>query len=173
MKKFNVYFKKMVAEDLRLLHLWFHIPHVLKWYCRDDKYTFEKLQEKYLPRIGDSLIPNFIIYDNDKPVGYIQFYPLAISLPEGIGDYSHPLFRDFKPSELAGIDLFIADENYLHRGFGSQGLTLFIDTFISNQYKAVLVDPLTRNSIAISFFTKNGFRNIENQNPTHTVMIKS
>src|SRR3990167_9099177 len=103
----------MNANDLKLLHQWFQIPHVLRWYARNEKYTFEMIQEKYLPRINDATIPSFIICDHDKPVGYIQFYHVTEHLPEGVANYNHPVFNDFKPNEIVGIDLFIADENYL------------------------------------------------------------
>src|SRR3990167_7693528 len=114
MKNHKIIFKKMNEDNLILLHQWFQIPHVLKWYARDEKYTFEMIQEKYLPRINDSLIPSFIIYDKDKAVGYIQYYHVANYLSEGIADYNNPLFLDFKASELAGVDMFIANESYLH-----------------------------------------------------------
>ena len=46
MKRRNIRFRKMNADDLKLLHQWFQIPHVLKWYARGEKYTFEMIQEK-------------------------------------------------------------------------------------------------------------------------------
>lgn len=134
----------MNASDLKLLHQWFQIPHVLKWYARDEKYTFAMIQEKYLPRINDATIQNFIIYDQDKPVGYIQAYHLTEHLPGGIEDHSHPFFDDFKPNELVGIDFFIADKNYLHTGFSSKALKIFINTYVTNRFKAILVDPLNK-----------------------------
>lgn len=81
----------MNENDLKLLHQWFQIPHVLKWYARDVKYTLEMIQEKYLPRINDYSISSFIICDYDKPVGYIQLYHLTDHFPERITDYNHPL----------------------------------------------------------------------------------
>jgi aminoglycoside 6'-N-acetyltransferase len=180
MKSRNIIFKKMNAKDLKLLHQWFQIPHVLKWYARDEKYTFEMIQEKYLSRINDATIPSFIIYDHDKPVGYIQFYYVTDHLPEGIADYSHPLFNDpglehtgasFKPNEIVGIDLFIADENYLHTGFSSEALETFINININDNVKAILVDPLKQNNSAISFFERNGFKHIISQGDNHDLMI--
>lgn len=65
------------ALDLKLLHQWFQILHVLKWHARDKKYSFEEIKEKYLQRINDASIPNFIIHAPDKPIGYIQYYYLT------------------------------------------------------------------------------------------------
>jgi PhzF family phenazine biosynthesis protein len=167
----DINFKEMNEDDLYLLHQWFQIPHVLKWYAKDKKYTLEMIREKYLPRISDASIPSFIIYDNDKPVGYIQFYHVTDHLPEGIINYNHPLFNDFKPKEIAGIDLFIADENYLHTGFSSKALEKFISMYINNKFKAILVDPVELNTSAISFFRRNGFENMMSQDNNHYLMI--
>src|SRR5204863_533303 len=121
------------------------IPHIFKWYARNENYTLEMLQEKYLPRINNETIPSFIIYDQNDPVGYIQFYKLTNHLPEGMSDYSHPLFDDFMASEMIGIDLFIADVNHLHTGFASMVLMEFIHDYAKGSYKAVLVDPEKTN----------------------------
>lgn len=161
----------MNVDDLKLLYQWFQIPHVLRWYARGKRYTFDMIQEKYLPRINHATIQNFIIYSNDKPVGYIQLYDVVEHLPEGVADYKHPLFKDFKPNELVGIDLFISDKNYLHTGFCSEALAIFINTHINNKFKAILVDPLKQNTIAISFFERNGFRHIISHDDDHDLMV--
>ena len=171
MPSYDIKFKKMLATDLKLLHLWFQLPHVLKWYARDEQYTFEMLEEKYLPRINDKSIQSFIISDHDKPVGYIQFYHVANHYPEGIKNEEHPIFNDFKAHELVGIDLFIADEKYLHSGFGTEALKNFINNYIQDKFKAILVDPDKKNSIAIHFFEKNGFRHIFSQDVQHDLML--
>lgn len=56
-----------------------------------------------------------------------------------------------------GIDLFVADENALHKGYGSIMLTRFIEEYIKGQFEAVVVDPKKNNTVAIQFFRKNGF----------------
>lgn len=174
MKTHHINFKKMDENDLTLLHRWFQIPHVLKWYAEDKKYSLEEIREKYLPRINDTSIPNFIIYDQGKPVGYIQFYRLTDYLPEGMV-YNHPLVNDtgasFKLDELVGIDLFIADKDYLHTGFSNETLALFIDTYLKEKFKAVLVDPTKQNIIAIKFYEKNGFKHMMSLDDKHDLMI--
>lgn len=170
-KNGKINFKKINENDLKLLYRWFQIPHVLKWYARDEKYTSEMIEEKYRQRINDVSIQSFIIYDQDKPVGYIQYYHVTEHLPEGIIDYTPPLFNNFKPNELIGIDLFIADENYLHMGFASVALALFINTYLNEKFKAVLADPVKQNTSAISFFERNGFRHILSQDAIHDLML--
>lgn len=167
----NIIFKKISENDLKLLQQWFQIPHILKWYARDEIYSFEMIQEKYLPRIGDPTIQSYIIYDHDQSVGYIQIYHVNSHLPEGVINYHHPLFNDFKPNTLAGIDLFIADENYLHTGFSSKVLKEFIKVYINGKFSAVLVDPVKQNITAISFFEKNGFKHIMSHDSHHDLML--
>ncbi len=67
---------------------------------------FKMIQNKYLPKINDESILSFIIWDYDNPVGHIQLYHVTDHLPEGIINYDHSLFNNFKPKELIGIDLF-------------------------------------------------------------------
>lgn len=172
-KNGEINFKKINENDLKLLHQWFQIPHVLKWYAREKIYTFKEIQGKYLPRIDDATIPSYIIYDQGKPVGYIQFYQVKYHFPEGIKNDRHPLFDDFKADELAGIDLFIADENYLRTGFSSNALKAFIDKYMKGNFQAVLVDPIKSNTTAVKFFEKNGFEHILSQDEQYHLMIKN
>lgn len=169
----NIQFKRMDGEDLHLLHQWFQIPHVSKWYARGESYSLKMIQEKYLLRINNATILSFIIYDGDKAVGYIQFYYVTTYYPEGIKNNNHPVFKEFKPSEVVGIDLFIADKNYLHTGFSSKSLHAFINKYIRGRFKAVLVDPDKGNIIAIRFFERNGFVQLLSQDDQHILMVKN
>ena len=167
----NIIFKKMTEDDLKLLYQWFQIPHILKWYARNEKYTLEMILEKYLPRLNNRTISSFIIRVDNYPVGYIQLYQITNHLPQGIADYNHPLFNSLKPDELVGIDLFIADEKYLHTGLGSEALKIFLDAHIKDKFSGVLVDPLKENSTAISFFEINDFKHLASQDTKHDLML--
>jgi aminoglycoside 6'-N-acetyltransferase len=155
----QISFTPLCEDDLELLHKWFQVPHIKKWYARGETYSLETIREQYLPRIqAPASIPNFIIKLDEYPVGYIQMYRLTYSLPEGVDNYDHSLFSLYKPEEMAGIDLFIADENILRKGISSEILNKFIDEFIAGKFKATIVDPVKINATAISFFEKNGFK---------------
>lgn len=167
-------FKPLTQDDLSLLHRWFQKPHVKEWYARGEDYTVDTIKEKYLPRILDSeLISNFIVYADDMPIGYIQLYGLKDFLPDGVTDYTHALFDNFKSNEIAGIDLFIADEDYLKKGYATLTLTHFIKEYVRGKFTALLVDPLKKNINAIEFFEKNGFRrfNHDNVNSINELLI--
>jgi RimJ/RimL family protein N-acetyltransferase len=158
----NIHFKSLTENDLLLLHDWFQKPHVKQWYARGENYTLDMIREKYLPRIlSPELIPNFIIYADTTPIGYIQLYCVKDSLPDGVTDYHHPLFDDFKPNEIAGIDLFIADENYLKKGYATLILNCFIKKYVERKFTVLITDPLKINNNAIQFFERNGFKKIK------------
>lgn len=165
-------FKPLGEEDLTLLYQWFQVPHVKKWYAREQHYSLDMIKNKYRSRINHSEIHNFIIYLDDLPIGYIQLYRLSTFLPEGFTDHHHPLFQQYSPDKLAGIDLFIADENSLRKGYGSTMLTRFIDEHVKGKFEAVIVDPKEDNTVAIQFFRKNDFVCFPvDEESQHTLMV--
>lgn len=170
----SIHFESLAENDLPLLHDWFQKPHVRQWYARGENYTIDMIREKYLPRIlNPESIPNFIIYANNTPIGYIQLYCVKDSLPDGVTDYKHSLFNDFKPEEIAGIDLFIADENYLKKGYATLTLSCFIKEYVEGKFTLLITDPLKSNKNAIQFFERNGFKkfNLSDNNTANELMI--
>ena len=168
----QITFKPLCEDDLVLLHQWFQVPHVKEWYARGVTFSLEMIREKYLPRLSDPSIPNFIISYLGKPVGYIQFYHVTDHLPEGVENYSHSLFGDFKANELVGIDLFFVDENILGKGICSKIFTSFVDSHIKGKFRGMVVDPVTSNSRAIVFFERNGFKRLTSSvDVNHLLML--
>lgn len=172
MKSIN--FKPLTENDLPLMFNWFQKPHVKQWYARGENYTLDMIREKYLPRIlHPESIPNFIVYVGNTAIGYIQLYCVKDSLPDGVTDYTHPLFDSFKPNEIAGIDLFIADENYLKKGYATLTLACFIKEYMERKFTILITDPLKSNKNAIQFFERNGFKKFKSStnNTTNELMI--
>ncbi len=170
----SIHFKSLTENDLPLLHDWFQKPHVKQWYARGENYNLKMIKEKYLPRIlNPESIPNFIVYTDNTPIGYIQLYCAKDSLPDGVTDYNHPLFDDFKPNEIAGIDLFIADENYLKKGYATLTLNNFIKEHVERKFTLLITDPLKSNKNAIHFFERNGFKKFKagDNNTANELMI--
>jgi aminoglycoside 6'-N-acetyltransferase len=167
----KITFKLLSESDLELLHQWFHVPHVKQWYARGESYTKEMIREKYLPRIGNPDIPNYIIYVDEHPIGYIQYYILNKSLPEDVNSYQHPVFAKHDAKNMVGIDLFIADEKYLGRGISSDALECFIKQHLQHNFAAVVVDPLKSNHRAIAFFIRNKFKKLMGHNGKHELMM--
>lgn len=133
----SIYFKPLTENDLPLLHIWFQKSHVKEWYARGKKYSMDMIKEKYLPKIlNPESILNFIVYANNTPIGYIQLYRVNNFFPDGVTDYNHPLFDNFKPNEIAGIDLLYA----------TLTLTHFIKEHVQNKFTLLVTDPLKINT---------------------------
>lgn len=122
-----------------------HTNSIKHWYARDKNWSFDEIKKKYEPRIlGEEQVPSFIVYQDNTLLGFIQYYLLANSLPDGIEDYNHPLFKQCQTNELVGIDLFIAPDTARGKGVGVLLINQFISKFLT-QFKAVIVDPNVNN----------------------------
>ncbi|WP_454782569.1 GNAT family N-acetyltransferase [Legionella sp. WA2022007384] len=166
-------FKPLTENDLMLLYHWFQEPVINQWYARGQSWSFENIKQKYLPRIlGKDNVPSFIIYIDEVPLGFIQYYRLSDHVPEGICHNNHPLFDCYPPHKLAGIDLFIAPSNQRGKGLGKQILDSFI-TELPNSICAVLVDPEIHNHHAISCYEKSGFKRTDySEDKAYLILIK-
>jgi hypothetical protein len=60
----------------------------------------------------------------------------------------------------AGIDTFIGEVDFLHKGFGTVYIRKFLKeiTFKESEITSCIIDPEPSNKIAISAYQKAGFR---------------
>jgi RimJ/RimL family protein N-acetyltransferase len=69
-------FRPMQADDLRLMHEWLQLPHVLRWWS--ERETYREVVEHYLPAIeGSKPTDLYVVLLDDEPIGFIQTYLLA------------------------------------------------------------------------------------------------
>src|SRR5271156_2780184 len=94
-------FKPLQSEDLEQLCDWLEKPHVVEWW--NDHLSRAMIKEKYQARIGDDVVCSYIVYLNNKPIGFIQYYWAT-----KVGDGWWPDERD----GTVGIDQFIGEEDY-------------------------------------------------------------
>ena len=142
-------FRRLAESDLPLLHRWLNAPHVLEWWDRPGPAP-DEVRAKYLPRItGPHDVAPYVICRGETPIGYIQLYPV------GAEEWGR---RD--AGGAVGIDLFIGEARYLHRGLGPRILRHFLKeiVFQDEAIHACFIDPSPRNHIAIRAFEKAGFR---------------
>jgi len=170
----SLQFKRLCENDLELLYTWFKEPTINQMYARNQIWSLEDIQKKYLPRIlGQENVPSFIIIQNSTPMGFIQCYCLTDYLPEGILGYNNSLFTEYTPQELVGIDLFITKDRDRGKGLGETIINCFITQFLT-RYRAVIVDPDKNNIQAIRCYEKAGFINSSfSEKPNYVVMIKA
>jgi RimJ/RimL family protein N-acetyltransferase len=156
----HITYKKLTDADLPLLHIWLNTPHVLEWYkvFGDDEPTFQRVTDKYLPRVrgSDPVICYFVLYDK-KPAAYIQSCTSR--------DFLSAKTILINNADTAAIDTFIGDLNFLHQGFGSIYILKFLSEIVFSEQgiRTCIIDPDPANKIAIRAYEKAGF------SYTHTV----
>lgn len=157
----KVSFKPLSNSDFTILLSWLEAPHVKKWVDQDVTYTIDLVKEKYGPyvrgykQVADEQKPihAFIIYYDEEPIGYIQYYN-AYDFPRDGYELQN------LPTSLAAVDMFIGDELYLGKGIGEKALALFLEGQIYRKFDYAFVDPAVSNKRAIRCYEKVGFSKI-------------
>ncbi len=146
-------FRRMVMDDLPLMHRWLQTPHVLEWWWGGIAPPYEAVVEKYGPRIrsGEPSDP-YIMLSLDRPIGYMQTYMIR--------DYPEYAALVDVDTDAAGVDLFIGEEDYLHKGLGSHILRAFLRAIVfgAGDATSCIIGPSETNRIAIRAYEKAGFR---------------
>lgn len=149
----RIKFSAMTADDLPLWEKWIEYPHVKDvWFIEgyeSQDYVHEKLK-------GNGFDYPFIVSFDDHPIGYIQcsdLYTYRTQCPNPEG-----LFLNEGPGAWC-MDLFIAEEQYLNKGYGTQIVRGFVRKMV-NEFaaKKILIDPATSNKRAIRCYEKVGFQ---------------
>lgn len=144
---FKITFKPLAQPHLDLLCKWMDKPHVKKWW--NDGLSCLQIKEKYQQRIGSATILPFIVYLNERPIGFIQYY-----FADKIDDAKWLHER----TGVVGIDQFIGEEGLINQGLGTQMIKSFIEKLAVNaSIKKIIteVDPL--NLRAKRCYEKAGF----------------
>ncbi len=147
----KITFRLLKEDDLKLIHKWVLCDHVMEWYSKK-KWTFAELKDKYLPRIlKKSATTCFLILFEEKPIGQIQMYKISDYL-----EYKKIIQVD---ENAAGIDLFIGEKDYLHKGLGSIIINKFLRDFVFAQLEvdSCIIGPDPKNIAAIKAYQKAGF----------------
>lgn len=146
-------FRRMVMDDLPLMHHWLQTPHVLEWWWGGVAPTPEAIAEEYGPRIlSEEATQTYFILSAGEEIGYIQTYRIR-DYPE----YAAAVGAD---EEAAGVDLFIGETDYLHKGLGSHILRRFLRdvVFAADDIASCIIGPSEANASAIRAYEKAGFR---------------
>jgi RimJ/RimL family protein N-acetyltransferase len=149
----KISFKKFVQQDLALFFAWTKKPHVKNTWFINGYESIDKYSEKIK---GNGYDYSFIIYIDDKPIGYIQCsdlyaYKTLCPNPKGI-------FINEEPGIFC-LDLFIGEEEYLNKGYGTKIVKLFVGKlFAEFKAKKILIDPACSNKRAIRCYEKAGFK---------------
>lgn len=151
---YEINFKLLENKDLPLIQSWLQQPHVKKWFSHEALAWKEFLlfREEIKNYFGDG--KEYIAYHHNHPFAYIRYYDAHL-WPEGSGEVD--------PEGTYGIDLYIGDEAYLGKGYGSAMLSQFMHQIIKQQHELgkpitkIVVDPEVENVAAIKTYLNLGF----------------
>ncbi len=145
--------KDFNLEHLQLWNMWKEKDHVKNSWFLEGYEPPEKILEKIGGKNGHTY--PFVIYSDNKPVGYIQccdldaYYKLN---PDGEGVYKNDKAKSFC------VDIFIGEEDHLGKGIGSLAVKKFIDVIYDKfDCDQILIDPIASNKAAIRCYEKAGF----------------
>ncbi|OFZ49425.1 MAG: hypothetical protein A2381_12475 [Bdellovibrionales bacterium RIFOXYB1_FULL_37_110] len=142
-------FRPLMEKNLGLVMSWLKEPHVKEFW--DDGDNWEEIYKQYILKISSDVVKQFVVYLDNEPVGFIQFYWAA---KVGVG-----WWKDY-PDDVIGIDLYIGDLNYIGNGFGTNMIKAFIKFLQSNyKFSKIITDPSPDNKRAIRCYEKAGFVN--------------
>lgn len=151
----RISFRPLAASDLPLLHGWRNLPHVREWYYDEtpgETITSQRLEEKYRSRItGEDPTRAFIIRLDGAAIGYIQYYRIQ--------DHSEYAASVGEAEDAAGVDLFIGEPQYVHKGLGPRILRAFLRevVFAETDTVSCIIGPEPKNRAAIRAYEKAGF----------------
>lgn len=143
-------FRRMTRDDIPLMHRWLNLPHVAEWWGGDSLEDVTKEYGEYID--GVEPIHPYIASCDGVEIGHLQWMRYR--------DYRKymQILRIDDP-DAANCDVFIADENFLHRGVGAPLIRAFVDEIIfASGVTTCFIDPDARNKIAIRAYEKAGFR---------------
>ena len=153
--KNKITFRPLAVADIPLTHNWLLAPHVYEWYGKKPP-TLEEVEKKYLPRVnGKEPTSCFLILYNGTPIGQIQMYK--------INDY--PNYKKIIQinENAAGVDLFIGEKEYQHKGLGSIIMQQFLKNFVFARLAvdSCIIGPNPKNISAIKSYQKAGFKHLK------------
>jgi RimJ/RimL family protein N-acetyltransferase len=147
----EITFRPLAHADLPLMHRWLNHGAAFEWYGLKPT-TLEEIVAEYTPKIEQAeRVFGFVIVIDGQAAGYVQWYLIR----------DHPEYAEQMdvPSDSAGIDMFIGEETFIHRGLGAPILRAFLReiVFADDRVGRAIIGPDERNAIAIRSYEKAGF----------------
>lgn len=142
--------RPLTRSNFPVLREWLAAPHVAAWW--KESFDPESIEAKYGPRVdGDEPTKVFVVEQEARPIGWIQFYFWA-DYPE------HALQLGASPSSV-GIDLAIGVLEMTGLGLGPVTIRQFLECFVFTNplVSSIITDPEESNFKSLRAFKKAGF----------------
>ena len=155
----NISFREFRNSDFEFMYKWLNTDFVKQWYYKRI-WTYDEIVKLCTPyalkqNTTGQPIESFIILYNNIEIGYIQTCLLK--------DY--PEYNELLEvgNDSADIDLFIGEEEYIHKGLGSKIVKKIIENkiFANKNVNRCIIAPDPENLVAINAFKKVGFKHIK------------
>jgi RimJ/RimL family protein N-acetyltransferase len=120
--------------------------------------TLEQVRNQWMRRMERTERVNcYIVLLDMRPIAYIQWYPVS--------DFAESMALVPESENVAGIDVFIGEAEWLYRGLGPVFMSKFLKdiVFAIPETQSCMVDPEPENTAAIRAYEKVGFKH------SHTV----
>jgi RimJ/RimL family protein N-acetyltransferase len=150
----QITFRPLAEADLLLLHRWLNTPHVSQWWEVDGKRNpaYKDVTNKFTPRIHrPEPVSCFLVLYDTRPVAFIESCRMD--------NFPTEKATLRIPANASGIDTFIGEKDFLHKGFGPVYIRKFLKEIIFQEpaINSCIVDPEPSNKIAIRAYEKAGF----------------
>ncbi len=150
----RIIFRPLAEADLTLLHRWLNTPHVSQWWEVNGKINpdYSAVSGKFMPRIrGLEPVNCFLVLYDTRPVAFIESCRME--------DFPTEKAALRIPANAVGVDTFIGETDFLHKGFGAVYIRKFLKEIIFREpgINSCIVDPEPANKIAVRAWEKAGF----------------
>lgn len=143
----NIDFIKFTKKYLPLYYKWAKKEHVKEIWFRPGYSPKEAIIKKIE---GNGYEFPFIFTIDNKNVGYIKYYDLA--------KFNPPDSLKNEPTGTLGFDLFIGEEEFLGKGYGTEVVKEFSNKLLAPEgVNRIILDPFADNKRAIRCYEKAGF----------------
>lgn len=152
----NVTFRRLVDDDLVVLHRWLNEPGVVRWWEGDDV-SWEAVERDYGSNSTDPT-EHWMASVGGRDVGWIQCYATADYADEDEVKQWWALGVDHT---AAGIDYLIGEPRERHQGLGSAMIRSFVVDVVfalHPGWSQVCASPYAGNVASWRALEKAGFR---------------
>jgi aminoglycoside 6'-N-acetyltransferase len=144
----SVALRRAVAADIEILKIWDGKPQVIAAGGDDGDFDWESEVPRTVPW-REILIAEV----RGHPIGVIVIIDPAEEETHYWGEVE---------SDLRAIDIWIGEESYLGKGYGSEIMRMVIERcFAEPEVKGIIIDPLVANTDAHRFYERLGFEKID------------